>query len=113
MKRARESAIAEAERLVLVGEDEVGTGAEKGDEAAVGGEAGEDDAVRDVGVEVYEGVGLGGAERMTTENEPRTNGCCRAERDMGLLRKFQLTQHAQSCRKHGSRLGKCLRGTCL
>lgn len=62
MKRGRESAIAEAERLVLVGKDEVGTGAEKGDEGAVGGEAGEDDAVGDVGVKVYESVGLGGAE---------------------------------------------------
>ena len=62
MKRGRESAIAEAERLVLVGEDEVGTGAEKGDEGAVGGETREDDAVGDVGVKVYEGVGLGGAE---------------------------------------------------
>ena len=65
--------------MVLVGEDEVATGAEIGDEGAVSGESGEDDAVGDVGVEVYEGVGLGGAEGVTRGNERPMNGCCRAE----------------------------------
>ena len=82
MKIGGESAIAEAERLVLVGKDEVGTSAEERDEGAIGGEAREDDAVGDVGVHVDKGVGLGGAEGVATENEPLMNGGrCWAQRE--------------------------------
>lgn len=59
----------EAERLVEVRLLEVGAGAEEADEGAVGGPAGEDDAVGDVGVLGCERVGLRGAEGVANVDD--------------------------------------------